>query len=63
MITRAGSIVDATFVEAPKQRNSREENKQLKENAIPEEWQEKPNNQRRFEHQIITDDKNPNFQR
>lgn len=43
LITRAGSIVDATFIEAPKQRNNREENKQLKENEIPEEWKEQPN--------------------
>lgn len=41
IITREGSIVDATFVEAPKQRNSREENKQIKGGKTPEEW-EKP---------------------
>jgi len=41
VITRKGSIVDATFVEAPRQRNSREENKIIKEGGIPEEW-EKP---------------------
>ena len=27
LITRAGSIVDASFIEAPKQRNTRKENK------------------------------------
>lgn len=43
IITHTGSIVDATFVEAPRQRNTREENKQIKEGVIPEEW-EKPEN-------------------
>lgn len=43
LITRKGSIVDATFVEAPKQRNSRDENKDIKEDKIPEEWR-KPKN-------------------
>ena len=42
LITRAGSIVDATFIEATKQRNTREENKKIKENEIPEEWKENP---------------------
>jgi hypothetical protein len=43
VITRKGSIVDATFVDAPRQRNSRDENKTIKEGGIPEEW-EKPEN-------------------
>jgi len=38
LITRTGSIVDASFVEAPKQRNTRDENKMIKEGGIPEEW-------------------------
>ena len=42
LITRAGSIVDATFIEVTKQRNTREENKKIKENQIPEEWKENP---------------------
>jgi transposase, IS5 family len=32
--------VDATFVDAPKQRNSREENKLIKEGEAPEYWSE-----------------------
>jgi IS5 family transposase len=43
LITRKGSIVDATFVDVPRQRNNREENKTIKEGGIPEEW-EKPEN-------------------
>jgi len=40
IITHAGTIVDATFVDAPRQRNTREENKAIKEDEIPEEWTE-----------------------
>lgn len=38
IITHAGSIVDATFVDAPRQRNSRKDNQTIKEGKIPEEW-------------------------
>ena len=38
LIAHEGTIVDATFVEAPKQRNSREENQTIKEGQTPEEW-------------------------
>ena len=39
VVKREGSIVDATFVEVPKQRNRRDENKTIKEGNIPEDWQ------------------------
>ena len=39
IITRKGSIVDASFADAPRQRNSREENAAIKNGKIPEEWQ------------------------
>jgi IS5 family transposase len=42
MITNKGSIIDASFVEVPRQRNSREENDKIKEGAIPEDWEEDP---------------------
>ena len=32
--------MDASFVEVPRQRNSREENKVIKEGEIPETWKE-----------------------
>lgn len=35
---KKGSIVDASFVEAPRQRNTREENQIIKNNGIPEDW-------------------------
>lgn len=38
LITHKGTIIDATFVDAPRQRNTREENAAIKEGKIPEEW-------------------------
>ena len=43
MVKREGSLIDATFVDVPKQRNSREENKKIKAGEIPEEWQRPEN--------------------
>ena len=43
LITHTGTIVDATFVEAPRQRNSREEREEIKKGNIPKEWK-KPEN-------------------
>ena len=43
LITHKGSIVDATFVDVPRQRNHRDENKKIKSGEIPEDWQ-KPEN-------------------
>lgn len=40
VITHTGTIVDATFVDAPRQRNTREENKSIKNEEIPEEWKQ-----------------------
>ncbi len=37
-ITRAGSIVDATFIEAPKRKNTKEQREKLKNGEVPEEW-------------------------
>lgn len=42
-IAKAGQMIDATFVEVPKQRNSREENSQIKSGEVPSEWK-KPEN-------------------
>ena len=43
IVTRSGSIVDATFVDVPKQRNTKDENKDIKEGKIPEEWEKEEN--------------------
>ena len=37
---KEGKIIDASFVEVPRQRNTREENQQIKEGEVPESWQE-----------------------
>lgn len=43
VFANAGKIVDASFVEAPRQRNTREENKHIKETGTaPQEWRKKP---------------------
>ena len=43
VITREGSIVDASFIDVPKQRNNREENKKIKEGDSGELWKENEN--------------------
>jgi IS5 family transposase len=42
LIIHEGKIVDASFVEVPKQRNGREENKIIKDGGIPEDWKDDP---------------------
>ncbi len=39
---RGGQIIDATLVPVPKQRNTREENKEAKAGRVPEGWDENP---------------------
>ncbi len=48
-IAQEGSIIDASFVEVPKQRNTRDENKQIKEGKRPEGW-DAPENKNRVPH-------------
>lgn len=43
IIKHDGSLIDATFVDVPKQRNTREENKIIKEGGVPEEWKSTEN--------------------
>lgn len=38
----SGQIIDATFVEAPRQRNKREDNELIKQGAVPIDWRDKP---------------------
>jgi IS5 family transposase len=42
LIVHEGKIVDASFVEVPRQRNSREENQAIKEGKVPGEWKGDP---------------------
>ena len=39
---RGGQIIDATIVPVPKQRNSREDNKEIQANLLPDGWTERP---------------------
>ncbi len=45
-VARAGQMIDATFVEVPRQRNTREENAGIKSGKPPEEWDKKPTKRR-----------------
>lgn len=42
LYAKGGSIIDATIVNVPVQRNKGDENKAIREDKIPEEWQDKP---------------------
>jgi transposase, IS5 family len=42
VIGKSGMIVDASFVEVPRQRNSRQENKEIKEGTVPPDWKNDP---------------------
>jgi transposase, IS5 family len=43
VLSQEGVIVDASFVEVPRQRNSREENVLIKQGEVPEAWEDQPN--------------------
>ena len=43
---RKGQIIDASIVEAPRQRNSRDENRQIKAGQSPEDWSEQKKRQK-----------------
>lgn len=43
MIANKGKIIDASFVEVPRQRNSKEENEAIKQGELPEGWEEQEN--------------------
>jgi IS5 family transposase len=47
IITHSGSIVDATFVDVPRQRNRKEENQEIKEGKVPEGWEKEENRNKR----------------
>ena len=42
VLSQEGMIVDASFVEVPRQRNTRDENALIKEGKVPEEWAGQP---------------------
>ena len=46
LMPKGGQIIDASLVSVPKNRNTRDENKQIKEGKTPEGWDDKPNMKR-----------------
>lgn len=42
LLVKEGVMVDATFVEVPRQRNSREDNAKIKQGEIPADWTKQP---------------------
>ncbi len=46
LVLNDGKIIDASIVDAPIQRNSREENEQIKNGDVPEDWSEAKNRQK-----------------
>jgi IS5 family transposase len=47
IIAREGSMVDASFVDVPRQRNSRKDNADIKKGAVPLEFAKKDSNEKR----------------
>ena len=52
IITHSGSIVDATFVDVPKQRNTKDENEEIKEGKTPEEWEQEENRHKKAQKDV-----------
>jgi IS5 family transposase len=46
LLAQPGKLVDASFVDVPRQRNTREENARIKGGGVPAEWDEQPAKQR-----------------
>jgi len=51
-VTREGSITDASFIEAPKHRNTKEQRETLKQGEIPEEWNDPKHPQKLLQRDI-----------
>jgi len=49
-----GKIIDATILQVPKQRNTREENRQIKEGKTPEEWNDEKARQKDMDASWLT---------
>ena len=43
LISKKGSIIDATIIEVPRQRNTRKENEKIKNDEIPKDWEKNQN--------------------
>lgn len=58
---KSGSIIDASFVEVPRQRNTREENELIKNNEIPSEWSMKKLSHKDVDARWITKNKERHY--
>jgi len=58
---KRGSMIDATFVDVPKQRNSRDENDQIKDNEPPEDWPDEKRRQKDVDARWATKNKETHF--
>jgi transposase, IS5 family len=61
LIGKSGKIIDASFVEVPRQRNSREENQKIKEGEVPEDWAENKKEQKDTDARWTTKNKEKHF--
>ena len=61
IIMKDGSIIDASFVDVPKQRNSRKENDQIKEDKIPDDWSDKKKSHKDTDARWATKNKEVHF--
>lgn len=52
LIPRGGQIIDASLVNAPKNRNKRDENRQIKEGKTPDSWDDEPNMKRQKDEDV-----------
>jgi IS5 family transposase len=52
IITHSGSIVDATFVDVPRQRNTKDENEGIKEGKTPENWEKEENRHKKAQKDV-----------
>jgi IS5 family transposase len=52
IITHSGSIVDATFVDVPKQRNTKDENEEIKDGKTPKEWEKDKNRNKKAQKDV-----------
>ena len=52
LMPKGGQIIDASLVSVPKNRNTRDENKQIKEGKTPDGWDDQPNMKRQKDEDV-----------
>lgn len=62
ILAKSGKIVDASFVDVPKQRNTRDENQGIKEKSeVPKDWSENKKRQKDVDARWVTKNKEKHF--